>query len=178
LIDAENVKMSESTFATVNRTKQKVVFERTYRAPVEELWALWTTKLGFESWWGPEGFRVEVSTLDVRVGGTLFYDMIADAPEAIDAMKQMGRPLSHATRGRFTEIRPHERLAITHAIDFLPGVPPYESTMVVEFFPSDAGVRMVMTLDPMHDEEFTRMSTMGFTGQLRKLDKRFEAQKK
>jgi hypothetical protein len=28
-------------------------------------------------------------------------------------------------------------------------------------------------LDPMHDEEFTRMSAMGFTSQLTKLDKRF-----
>ena len=36
-----------------------VVIERTYRARIEELCALWTTKAGFESWWGPEGFRVE-----------------------------------------------------------------------------------------------------------------------
>ncbi|MBS0361276.1 MAG: SRPBCC domain-containing protein, partial [Proteobacteria bacterium] len=27
-----------------------VVIERTYRATAEELWALWTTKAGFESW--------------------------------------------------------------------------------------------------------------------------------
>ena len=39
----------------------KVVIERTYRAQAEELWDLWTTKTGFESWWGPEGFRVEVA---------------------------------------------------------------------------------------------------------------------
>jgi uncharacterized protein YndB with AHSA1/START domain len=37
-----------------------VVIERTYRAPLEELWALWTTSDGFESWWGPEGFRTKV----------------------------------------------------------------------------------------------------------------------
>jgi hypothetical protein len=30
--------------------------ERTYRVPIEDLWELWTTKAGFESWWGPEGF--------------------------------------------------------------------------------------------------------------------------
>ena len=30
-----------------------IVIERTYRAQVEELWALWTTMAGFESWWGP-----------------------------------------------------------------------------------------------------------------------------
>jgi hypothetical protein len=34
-------------------------------------------------------------------------------------------------------------------------------TIVVEFYPSDGTVRMVITLDPMHDEEFTRLSTLG-----------------
>jgi uncharacterized protein YndB with AHSA1/START domain len=170
--------MIESTVPTATVSRPKVVFERTYRARVEELWELWTTKEGFESWWGPEGFRVEVHTLQAREGGTLHYDMIADAPDAIGAMKQMDRPKSHETRGRFTEIRTHERLAISHVIDFLPGVKPYESTIVVEFFPSDGNVRMVITLDPMHDEEFTKMSTLGFTSQLTKLDKRFAGQKR
>jgi hypothetical protein len=87
----------------------------------------------------------------------------------------MGRPTSHETRGRFAEVRPFERLAITHVIDFLPGVKPYDFTMVVEFFPAGRTVRMVITLDPMHDGEFTRMSTEGMTSQLRKLEKRFGA---
>ena len=165
-----------SKAAAVGANRSKVVFERTYRARTEELWELWTTKTGFESWWGPEGFRVEVHTIEARVGGALHYDMIADAPEQIAAMKRMGRPTSHATRGTFVEISPHRRLAITHVIDFLDGETPYESTMVVEFFPSDKNVRMVVTLDPMHNEEFTKMSTMGFTSQLTKLDKRFARQ--
>ncbi len=58
-------------------------------------------------------------------------------------------------------------------IDFLPGVIPYESTIVAEFFPSGETVRMVVTLDPMHDEGFTKMQTEGFTSQLSKLDKRY-----
>lgn len=136
---------------------------------------MWTTKDGFESWWGPEGFRAEVRTLDARVGGALHYDMIADAPEAIEVMNQMGRPISHEARARFSELRPYERLAVTEVIDFLPGVTPYESTMVVEFFPSGDHVRMVVTLQPMHDEEFTRMSRLGVTSQMTKLDTRFRA---
>ena len=166
-----------SKSAAVSASRPKVVLERTYRARVEELWDLWTTKQGFESWWGPEGFRVEVHALEARVGGRLHYDMIADAPEMIEAMKQMGRPTSHEARARFIEIRPHDRLAITSVIDFLPGVIPYEWTIVTEFFPSGESVRMVITLDRMHDEEFTKMSTMGFTSQLTKLDKRFGREK-
>lgn len=154
-------------------TETNVIIERTYRATVQELWDLWTTKDGFESWWGPEGFRVEVHELDARVGGQLRYDMIADAPEMIAEMKKHGQPISHATRGTFTELAPHSRLVLTHIIDFLPGVKPYDSTMVMELFPAGASVRMVVTLTPMHDPTFSQMQREGFTSQLTKLDKRF-----
>lgn len=88
-------------------------------------------------------------------------------------MKQLNRPTSHEARGTFSELVPHERLAITNAIDFLPEVEPYESTLLVEFFASGPSVRMVVTLDPMHNEEFSKMSAMGFTSQLGKLDRRY-----
>jgi uncharacterized protein YndB with AHSA1/START domain len=154
--------------------KKNVVIERTYKARVEELWELWTTKDGFESWWGPQGFRVEVKALEAKLGGRLHYDMIADAPEMVEQMKKMGEPLSHETRGTFSEFKPHQRLALTHIIDFLPGVKPYDSTMVLELFPSGSSVRMVVTLTPMHDARFTQMQAEGFTSQLTKLDKRFQ----
>ena len=154
-------------------SREKIVIERSYRARAEELWELWTTKEGFESWWGPEGFRVEVHTLQARVGGALSYDMIADTPEMIAAMKRMGREPSHATHARFVELTPYKRLSITHVIDFLPTITPYESTIMTEFFPSGDSVRMVITLQPMHSDDFTRMSLRGWTSQLAKLDERF-----
>ena len=113
-------KTNKSATGVANRPK--VGIERTYRAEVNELWDLWTTKDGFESWWRPQGFRVQVHTIEARLGGRLHYDMIADAPEAVEAMEEMERPGSHETRGRFGEFAPHQRLAITHVIDFLPGV--------------------------------------------------------
>jgi len=154
--------------------KKNVVLERTYKARVEEVWELWTTKDGFESWWGPQGFRVEVTALEAKLGGQLHYDMIASAPEMVEQMKKMGEPISHKTRGTFSEFKPHQRLALTHVIDFLPGVKPYDSTMVLELFPSGNSVRMVVTLTPMHDARFTQMQIEGFTSQLTKLDKRFQ----
>lgn len=168
----------KAMFPASGATQQKVVIERTYRARAEELWDLWTTKQGFESWWGPVGFHVEVHAIEARMGGTLHYDMIANGPEQVDALKKMDRPGSHETRGRFVEFRPHERLVLRHVIDFLPGVAPYESTIVVEFFPSGERVRMVVTLEPMHTEEVTKMTAMGFTSQLTKLDERFGGEKR
>jgi uncharacterized protein YndB with AHSA1/START domain len=158
----------------MSETKNLVV-ERTYMATVQELWELWTTKDGFESWWGPEGFRVEVHEIDARLGGALRYDMIAAAPEMIAEMKKMGAPLSHKTHGTYSELELHRRLALTHVIDFLPGVKPYEATTVMELFPSGKNVRMVVQLSGMHTAEMTRMQLEGFTSQIGKLDKRFGA---
>jgi uncharacterized protein YndB with AHSA1/START domain len=155
--------------------KFPVVIERTYAAKVEELWALWTTKDGFESWWGPEGFHVVVHALDARVGGRLDYEMVAHAPEQVAALRQMGHPPSHPAHARFTEVKRYTRLVVTNTVDFLPGVEAYEFNMAVEFFPDGSNTHMVVTIEPLHDEETTRMSMVGFMSQLGKLDRRFAA---
>lgn len=153
--------------------QQPVVVERSYRAKPEAIWELWTTKEGFESWWGPEGFRVDVHTLEARAGGALVYDMVADAPDAIAAMQRMGQPLSHATRGRYTVFEPHRKLTLVHVIDFIEGVEPYDSTIEVDIVPQGESTRMVVTLHPHRDPHWTRMSAEGFRSQLGKLDRRF-----
>ena len=160
------------------RTSQPVIrLERLYKAAVEELWYLWTTKEGFESWWGPEGFRVEVRKLDLRVGGELEYDMIAVAPEQIEFLRRANMPASHGTRGTFAQIAPFERLEIIHSIDFIPGMRPYENRTRVEFFPEGNSVRMVITVDEHHDEHWTRLATMGWESQLTKLPGALAARK-
>lgn len=63
--------MSDNSKAeSVGTTRPKIVFERTYRARREELWELWTTKEGFESWWGPRAsaLRSTPSTRKRRQG--------------------------------------------------------------------------------------------------------------
>jgi uncharacterized protein YndB with AHSA1/START domain len=155
------------------RGGSKIMIERTYEARIEDVWDLWTTKEGFESWWGPVGFRVEVQTIEPRAGGALHYDMIADTPEMIAAMKEMGQLASHATHSSFTEVKRHERLVLTNIIDFIVGVETYESVVAVDFSTQGSTVRMVVALDEMHSAEFTKMQEEGFTSQLTKLDARF-----
>lgn len=156
-----------------SRREAKITIERTYRASAQDVWDLWTTKGGFESWWGPQGFRVEVHELDARVGGALRYDMIAATPEMITAMQQMGAPISHPTTSSYAELRPYSRLVLRNVIDFLPGVEAYESHIAVDLFTVGDRTRMVVTLDAMHNDDFTKMQEQGFTSQLTKLDERF-----
>jgi uncharacterized protein YndB with AHSA1/START domain len=160
------------------KSRPPVTVERTYEADIEDVWALWTTKEGFESWWGPEGFRVEVHALDLRVGGALFYDMIADGAEQIAYMKREGMPLSHATRGTFVEVQAPTRLKIQHVIDFIPGLPKYENHMLLELIPEGKNVRMRVTIDPHYSDEWTERSVAGFTSQLTKVPAALAARRK
>lgn len=47
----------------------------------------------------------------------------------------------------------------------------------MEFFPKGESTRIVVTLDPMHGENFSKMQVMGFTSQLSKLDDRYKQTK-
>ncbi|MFP2900762.1 SRPBCC family protein [Corallococcus sp. 4LFB] len=149
-------------------------FERTYPATLAEVWALWTTKDGFESWWGPEGFSVKVHELDARPGGLLRYDMIATAPEQVAFMKQAGMPTSTPSSLTFTEVTPQRRIAYRHAVDFIPGVAPYTVSTGVDLHVQGDSVRMTVTADALHSGEWTQRASAGWESQLRKLDKRFQ----
>jgi uncharacterized protein YndB with AHSA1/START domain len=146
-----------------------ITLERIFQATIEEVWALWTTKEGFESWWGPEGFTTTVREVDVRVGGELVYAMTATAPAQVDFMKKAGMPLTTEQRIGYTAVDPHRRLAYASLADFIPGVVPYDVATLVEFHPNAQGVRMVVTIDAMHDEPWTRMAVAGWESQLGRL---------
>jgi uncharacterized protein YndB with AHSA1/START domain len=149
--------------------RRRVSIERRFDAAIEDVWKLWTTKVGIESWWGPDGFEVKVRKLDLRPGGEFLYAMTATAPEQVDFLKKAGMLLTTETRATYTEVVPLKRLAFTQLADFVPGVTPYEVATAVEFDMSPGGVRMVVTLDAMHDDAWTKMAVMGWESQLDKL---------
>ena len=155
--------------STTQGSPQWVRFERTYDGPIDDVWELWTTKDGFESWWGPEGFRVEVSKIEARAGGELHYAMIAARAEEIAYMKQQGWAVSHATHGKFIQFEPKRRLMLRHRIDFIPGVEAYDNDMRVELVPEGARVKMIVEIQPHIDEVWTRNSAQGFESQLTKV---------
>ena len=149
--------------------RRRISIERTFDAAVDRVWQLWTTKEGIESWWGPPGFEVKVRRLDVRRGGELLYAMSAIAPDQIEFIKKAGMPLTTESLVTYTEVLPLKRLAFTQVADFIPNVKPYEVVTTVEFATQPQGVRMVLTLDAMHDEYWTKMAVMGWESEVDKL---------
>ena len=150
--------------------RRRMTLERVYRADLQDVWDLWTTKDGIESWWGPGGFAVTVRKMDLRPGGELLYAMTAIDPPQIAFMKKAGMPLTQELRITYTEVVPLRRLAYVHLTDFIPGVEPYDVATVVELQRVADGVRMILSFDAMHSDEWTERAVMGWTSELGKLD--------
>ena len=89
-----------------NITKDAVLIERTFDAPVELIWQMWTDPEQFKKWYGPKAFGVPVAEMDVRVGGRRLVCMEMERP---DGKAQMW------TIGEFTEIVENERLVYTES---------------------------------------------------------------
>lgn len=147
-------------------TENATTLRRTYPASAEAIWTLWTTPAGIGQWWAPEGFVTEVQALDLRPGGELAYTMTATAPAQVAFMKGAGLPLTTESRKTFTEVDAPRRLAYRSLIDFVPGHEPYEHLTVVELTATDGGTEVTMTMEPLHDEEWTQRLVAGRANEL------------
>lgn len=94
--------MSDSTIS-----KDAVVVERTFDAPIELIWQLWTQPDLFKTWYGPNGFSIPVAEMDVRVGGKHLFCMERQTPNG--SMKMW-------STGEYTEVVPNQRLVYTDSI--------------------------------------------------------------
>jgi uncharacterized protein YndB with AHSA1/START domain len=140
--------------------------ERLVAASPSRVWELWTTPEGISRWWAPEGFRTDVSRLDLRAGGDLVYTMTAVGADQVEFMQQNGMPLTTESRKYFTDVTEPTRLGYRSVIDFVPDHAPYEQLTVVDLEPVDGGTRVVMTVEPLHDEVWTERLLAGRANEL------------
>ena len=150
-------------------TEDRITIEHSYAATPERVWELWTTPEGLEAWWPPEGFACEVESLELAPGGELVYAFTAVDEQQVEFMRSAGLPLRTEARKTFTEVVPCTRLGYDSLIDFVPGVPPYEQLTEIELQADGDGTRVVMTMEPLHDEEWTERLVAGRKGELESL---------
>ena len=86
--------------------KDAVVIERTFDAPQDLIWQMWTDAEHFKKWYGPQGFSVPVADMELRVGGKRLVCMEMQTPDG--SMKMW-------TTGEYVEIVPTERLVYTES---------------------------------------------------------------
>ncbi len=56
---------------------REAVITRTFDAPRELVWRMWTEPEHIRAWWGPHGFDGPHPSVDLRVGGKMNFDMRA-----------------------------------------------------------------------------------------------------
>jgi uncharacterized protein YndB with AHSA1/START domain len=90
-----------------NGTRDAVVIERTFDAPVELIWRMWTDPDHFREWFGPDGVTIPVVKLDVRAGGSRLVCMEMPSPDGVVQMW---------FTGEFREVVENRRLVYTESL--------------------------------------------------------------
>ena len=125
-----------------------VVIERSFDAPVELIWQMWTDPEHFSAWYGPDGASIPVAKMNVRVGGNRLVCMEVQTPDG---------PLQMWFTGEYREVERNERLVYTESIcdengnvlaPAATGMPeghPTTTEVRVELDDVDGRTRMIMT---------------------------------
>jgi uncharacterized protein YndB with AHSA1/START domain len=121
------------TKAAAPIAERELAITRTFDAPRELVFRMWTDPAHVARWWGPHHFTNPVCEVDARVGGAILIHM--RAPDGVD----------HPMTGRFLEIAPPERLVFTTAVDSADGERLLEGHTTVTF--AEHGGKTTLTLN-------------------------------
>jgi len=104
--------MTSKGSATVTLpTDEQILITREFDAPKHLVYKAWTTPELVRRWWSGERGEMTIAEIDLRVGGTWRYVMVADGD------------LEVGFHGEFREIVPNERIVSTEVFEGMPGVP-------------------------------------------------------
>jgi uncharacterized protein YndB with AHSA1/START domain len=90
-----------------NGSQDSVVIERSFDAPIELIWTMWTVPEHFAAWYGPDGATIPVAEMDVRVGGRRRVRMDVQTPRGVMQMW---------FTGEYVEVVEPRRLVFTEGI--------------------------------------------------------------
>jgi uncharacterized protein YndB with AHSA1/START domain len=107
-------------------TDQQILITREFGAPRELVYKAWTTPEIVRQWWAGRRGEMQVVDIDLRVGGTWRYVMLAHGEFEV------------AFHGEYREIVPNERIVTTEVYE---GAPPAEEDVlnVITFTEVDGG---------------------------------------
>lgn len=68
------------------RSEDSIVMERSFDAPADLVWQMWTDPDHLKEWFGPTGATIPVAKMDVRVGGSRLVCMEVQTPAGLSSM--------------------------------------------------------------------------------------------
>jgi uncharacterized protein YndB with AHSA1/START domain len=125
-----------------------VTIERTFDAPVDLIWQMWTDPQHFAAWYGPDGATIPVAKMDVRVGGTRLISMQVQTPNGAMQMWFAGeyREVVDSKRLVYTESMSDENGNMLSPADMgMPAGHPTTTEVRVELEAMAGRTKMVMT---------------------------------
>lgn len=134
------------------------VITRVFAAPRDLVFAAFTDPERMKQWWGPKGFTVIASKMDLRPGGTYHYGMLA--------------PDGSAMWGKFVyrEIAPPERIVVVNSFSdedgnitrhpMSPGWP-LRLLSTFLFTEQDGGTKLTIKWSPLNADESERATFAG-----------------
>lgn len=157
--------------------KEKFVINRSFKAPIKKMFQLWTVPNHLEKWVPPTGFEMKYIRVNIKEGGSCFYEM------------SNGAGLTMYGRADYREIRPHDRIVYTQQfcdanekVSRHPMAPTWPETMLTIITLTEEGpdqTRVTIQWEPYgqftSEELATFVSaragmTQGWTGSLDKLE--------
>jgi uncharacterized protein YndB with AHSA1/START domain len=99
---------SSGTAKVTLPTDEQILITREFQAPRHLVYRAWTTPELVRRWWSGERGEVTSAEIDLRVGGTWRYVMVADGGFEL------------AFHGEYREIVPDERIVCTEVFEGMP----------------------------------------------------------
>jgi uncharacterized protein YndB with AHSA1/START domain len=135
--------------------------ERTFQAPVEEVFDAWTSPEVMRRWWQAErNWETAEAEVDLRVGGVVRV-----------VMRDPVKDVDHGGGGRYTEIDPPTRLAFTWLWDG----DTRRTLIELDFEESDGVTTVNFTHSGLWDEDAVRSHEGGWGRILDNLKRTLEA---
>jgi uncharacterized glyoxalase superfamily protein PhnB/uncharacterized protein YndB with AHSA1/START domain len=81
---------------------REISIERTFNAPIELVWEVWTDPEHIKNWWGPNGFTNTITQMNMVPGGE--WDLVMHGPDGVD----------YKNKSIFKEVVKHKRIVYEH----------------------------------------------------------------
>ena len=141
-----NASQNETSLSTWALDRE-IVLSRVINAPRDLVFSAWADPKHLSQWFGPAGFKIETKSMDVRVGGTWRFDMIA--PDGT----------RYTNRMHFRRIERPSLIEIDHGADQDDDAGMFRVTVT---FDQQSDGKTVITLRQLHPTREQRDAGIGF----------------
>src|SRR5713101_4948827 len=131
-----NVAANSAVKAGSNAAERDFVISRVFDAPRDLVWKAFTEPARMKHWWGPKGFTVIASKMDLRPGGTYHYGM-----KAPDGSAMWGKFV-------FREVAAPARMVFINSFSDEAGG---KTKLAIRWSPHNATTEEQKTFDASHD---------------------------